>query len=163
MLRIVTAFTLIFLLVLLPECVFALEIVASKIQIGARVIAFCNIVLFFTSIVSFKQYFWPGSENRVPFHFFNIIFIVLFYAVSLPFLVMNRQYYEVYQNLAPSDILAKFFFTLDVSSFAQWVILASVVLNVLYISKNYGDYFRGGVGVVAIQDDERSNAADDEG
>ncbi len=145
MLRTINVIILIFVMALLPYESAALEIVASKIQVGARVISFCNIVLFITSIISIKQFFLPGDNNRMPFHVFNIIFVVLFYGIGLPFLIINREYYEGYGTLSPIGVLQRFFFSLDISSFAQSIIVASTIFNVLYIRRYYRDYFEAGV------------------
>ena len=71
--------------------------------------------------------------------------MALFYGASLPFLFANREYYVGYEHLSPMGVLGKFFFTLDITSFAQWIIAIAFVCNILYITRNYKDYFQAGL------------------
>lgn len=117
----------------------------TGVKFGATIFSVCNFLLFCTSVTSIRQFFWPGFENRMPFHIFNIVFAVLFYAAGLPFLISNQQYYIGYEDLTPAGVIGKFFFTLDITSAAQWVIAVALVCNVLYIIRNYRDYFDAGL------------------
>jgi hypothetical protein len=123
----------------------ALELTVGKVGLIAHFISYTNIVLFITSVVSIKQYFWPGDENRLPFHIFNAVFIVLFYSVSIPFLITEREYYEEYQHFTPLGVIGNFFFTFNINSIAQLVILFSLVINVLYIRRYNRDYYEAGI------------------
>ncbi|MBX2904489.1 MAG: hypothetical protein KF744_00535 [Taibaiella sp.] len=136
----------IFLATLLPLVVFAVDFRAnSGVRMGATVFSVINIILLVTSIVSIRQFFWPGYENRLPFHVFNIVFSILFYCISLAFLIANQHYYVGYEHLPPIGVLAKFFFSADISSISQWVIIIAVVCNIIYVIRNYKDYFQAGL------------------
>jgi hypothetical protein len=65
--------------------------------------------------------------------------------VGLPFLITNRAYYEGYENLSPIDVLGKFFLSINFSSIAQWFIVASVIINILYIIRYRKDYYEAGI------------------
>jgi len=123
-------------LALLPHFASAAEIASGSIETMAFVISICNLVLLVTALISIKQYFWPGVDSTSVFHTAHIIFVIVFYAVSLPFLISNRQYYVEYADLVPLSILGKFFFSADATSLMQLVIVASVVFNVLFIRKS---------------------------
>jgi len=146
MLSVLRIISFIVLIAALPEEAYAIDLrESSGVRFGATVFSICNFALFITALSSIKQFFWPGYNNRLPFHLFNCIFAILFYCVSLPFLVDNRQYYEGYSALAPLSVVGKFFFSLDISSFAQWVIIASVLINILYITKYRKEYYQAGI------------------
>ena len=133
-------------LTLLPLAAMAADFRGSSgVRFGASIFSVVNLILFVTGVVSIRQLFWPGYENRLPFHIFNIVFMVVFYGASLPFLVANREYYVGYEHLSPLGVLGKFFFTPDITSFAQWVIAIAFVCNILYITRNYKDYFQAGL------------------
>ena len=118
---------------------------SSGVRFGATIFSVVNLILFVTGVVSIRQLIWPGYENRLPFHIFNIVFMALFYGASLPFLIANREYYVGYEQLSPMGVLGKFFFTSDITSFGQWVIAIAFVCNILYIIRNYKDYFQAGL------------------
>lgn len=124
------------LLALLPHFAFAAEVASGSIETMAFVISICNLVLLVTALLSIKQYFWPGVDSTSVFHTTHIIFVVVFYAVSLPFLINNRQYYVEYADLVPLSILGKFFFSADATSLMQLVIVASVIFNILFIRRS---------------------------
>lgn len=120
------------------------------IQTRAEIISFLNLALFGTAVISIKQFFWPGDNNTLPFQVFNMVFALLFYSISLPFLITNRMYYEQYEQLVPLSVISKFFLSVNISSFGQWVIIASVFVNVLYIIKYRRDYFQAGIATTNV-------------
>ena len=132
---------------LLPQGCMAIELDSGNIQLYSELFSVLNIGLVVTSIISIKQYFFPGDDNRMPFHVFNLIFGVLFYSISLPYLIVNKQYYEGYQELIPLDIIGKFFFSMTLSSISQWIVLLSFLINTLYIKKYNRDYYESGMGL----------------
>ncbi len=155
--------TLIALSILLPYSCIAIELDSGNIQLYAELFSVLNICLLVTSIISIKQYFFPQDDNRMPFHVFNLIFGVLFYCISLPYLIINKQYYEGYQELIPLDIIGKFFFSVTLSSGSQWLILLSFFINILYIKKYYNDYYESGMGLTVDREKEAAeiNATDE--
>lgn len=146
--------TLIAISILLPYSCIATELDSGNIQLYAELFSVLNIGLLVTSVISIKQYFFPGDDNRMPFHVFNLIFGVLFYCISLPYLIINKQYYEGYQELIPLDIIGKFFFSLTLSAARQWVILLSFFINVLYVKKYNKDYYESGMGLTVVSEKE---------
>lgn len=124
------------------------------IQTRAEVISFLNLALFGTAAISIKQFFWPGDNNTLPFQVFNMVFAILFYSISLPFLITNRMYYEQYEQLVPLSVISKFFLSTNISSFGQWVIIASILINVLYIIKYRRDYFQAGIATTKLATQE---------
>jgi hypothetical protein len=137
---------------LLPYC--SLAISDGSIEVYGQIMSVLNIGLLVTSVISIKQYFFPGDDNRMPFHVFNLIFGVLFYCISLPYLIVNKQYYEGYQDLIPLDIIGKFFFSFTLSAARQWVILLSFFINVLYVKKYNKDYYESGMGLTVDSEKE---------
>ena len=133
------------LMLCLPFGAHATVFLQSAIQLRAEILSFLNVGLFITALISFKQFFWPGNNNTLPFQVFNMVFAGLFYGVGLPFLITNRAYYEGYENLSPIDVLGKFFLSINFSSIAQWFIVASVIINILYIIRYRKDYYEAGI------------------
>lgn len=121
---------------LIPRFAFAAEIAEGSIETMAFVISIFNLALLVTAVMSIKQFFWPGVNSTSVFHTAHIIFVVGFYAISLPFLITNSQYYVEYADLVPLSILGKFFFSADATSLMQLVIVSSVVFNILFIRRS---------------------------
>lgn len=132
------------------NCWHASMLLDVTIQTRAEIISFLNLALFGTAVISIKQFFWPGDNNTLPFQVFNMVFALLFYSISLPFLITNRMYYEQYEQLVPLSVISKFFLSVNISSFGQWVIIASVFVNVLYIIKYRRDYFQAGIATTNV-------------
>ena len=129
---------------LLPRHCFAGQLLfSSGLHTVAQIIALLNFVLLFTSVMSIKQFFFPGEVNRTVFHIGNIVFMVLFYLISFSFLFSNREYYEGYDKLTNLECMQKVFLSLDLYSAMQWLILVSLVFNILYISRYAKDYYKG--------------------
>ncbi len=124
------------MLALLPHYAFGAGMASGSIETMAFVISICNLVLLVTALISIKQYFWPGVNSTSVFHTAHIVFVVVFYGVSLPFLITNRQYYVAYADLVPLSILGKFFFSADATSLMQLVIVSSLVFNILFIRRS---------------------------
>lgn len=131
------------LTMLLPVVCLAAGENAKHIHFYAEVLSFVNLALLVTSIICVKQFFIPGDENRTPFQLFNLLFILLFYAVSLSFLVRNKEYYIGFEQLSPQACIKKIFFDKeDIWAIVkQWFIVFTFFINILYISKNWKDQF----------------------
>jgi len=135
------------ILTLLPAFCIAAGIVSSSLHFSTQLVSFCNLALLVCCIFCIKQYFWPGYNIRLPFQIFNLIFIILFYSFSIPFLISNIAYYPDYSKLTPIGVLGKFFFGMNFDSLLQWVIILTSVINVLYIKKYREDYFNIGMSI----------------
>lgn len=129
---------------MLPTLVIAQEAVSdvSEVASGARMSSFFNLVLLGTSAICIKQYFWPGQEYKIPFHIFNILFAIFFYYAGLSFLINHKEYYHGYDKLSSAGCIVKFFFSFNLYSLVQWIILFAVVLNVIYIIKYRKDFYK---------------------
>jgi hypothetical protein len=136
-------FALAALFLLIPGyCLASAMIEVSNIASSARLSSFCNLALLVTSVISIKQYFWPGAEYKIPFHIFNIAFVILFYIFGLSFLVHHKDYYPGYETLTPAGCIIRFFFSLNLYSFVQWVILFAFVINIIYIIRFREDFYK---------------------
>jgi len=127
------------LLLVLPISCFAVE-QTSFFHFGAEVLTYVNYVVVITSLISIRQFFWPGN-NRTVFHIFNLIFIVLFYLISLSFLIRNKRFYEGYENLSPLSCIFKVFFSFDFYSILQLIVLFAFFINIIYIIRNRKGFY----------------------
>lgn len=114
---------------------------------SSQLLSIFNFLLLICCLVSLKQYFRPGDEIRLPFHIFNLIFIIVFYSISIPFLLNNIEYYSDDKHATPLSILIKFFFGTGISSVFQWIIILTTIVNILYIKKYREDYFNIGIPI----------------
>lgn len=131
------------LLLIIPGyCLAGSAMEVSNVAASARLSSFFNLALLVTSIVSIKQYFWPGVEYKIPFHVFNIIYVIVFYIFGLSFLIHHRDYYPGYESLTPAGCIIKFFFSLNLYSVVQWVILFAFVINIIYIIRFRKDFYK---------------------
>ena len=126
-------------LLLLPVCCFADEGV-SMFHFGSQAIFYFNLVVVITALICIKQFFWP-RDNNVPFQIANLLLTIVYYIVSFSFLINNKQFYEVYENLNPLACIFKVFTSPDISSLLQWIILFGFVINILYLFRNRKGYY----------------------
>ena len=131
---------LIIILVLSPMHCLAAEAGPSLVLLGARLLSYSNFILVVTSLLCMKHLFFPGENNRVVFHGFHIFFIILFYGLSLPFLIHNKDLYDGFATLSNSECVRKYFFSKDISSVMQWVIVLTFFINIIYIIKYRKNY-----------------------
>ena len=111
----------------------AAQIEATGLHFKAEVMTVANIILLITSLICIRQFFWQGDVDYSPFHIVHIILILIFYSIGLHFLISNRQEYVGFEHLTPMGCVTKFFFSPDIDSLKQWVILFALVINVCYI------------------------------
>ena len=114
---------------------------------SSELLSYFNFALFVCCLFCIKHYFRPGDNIRLPFHIFNLVFIIIFCSVSIPFLVNNIEYYTGDKTQTPLSILIRFFFGSVVSSVCQCVILSTGVINILYIRRYREDYFNLGIPI----------------
>jgi hypothetical protein len=119
----------------------------SDLHFSTRMVSYANLALIISSIASIKQFFWPGESIRLVFHIFNLLFVVLFYSLSLPFLLNHIDYYPDYNGLSTMAVIGKFFFGMGFYSFLQWLVVSGGVINILYIRKYRKDYFNLGMSI----------------
>lgn len=111
----------------------------TGLHFKAEVLSFFNLLVLVTSIISIRQFLWPGDRNYSPFHLINILLVIVFFSIGLSFLIHNKSEYVGYEHLTSGQCVTKFFFSPDVDSLKQWVIVCGVVVNVLYIVRKRRD------------------------
>ncbi len=132
--------TLLSSLIILPLFCFGAIGRDSDIDVKHQVLSLINYVLVVVSLISIRQFFWPGDRNNTIYQAFNMLFTVVYYAISLTFIMSHRIYYEGYESLTNLGCIRKFFFDFDVSMVLQLVVVFSFIINILYITK-YGKRF----------------------
>ena len=134
--------TFLFLLAIsLPLTSYAGAIINQNLALIIHIIAIVNFILLVTSIISIIQFIRPGEVNRTPFQIFNLIFIIAFYAVSLPFLVNHKDYFEGFGNLSDAEVIKRYFLSTDLFDMIKRLILVAFVLNIIYILRNSKEYY----------------------
>lgn len=111
----------------------------KNIHLLSEAITVLNLALLVTSLVSIKQFFFPGEQNRTVFQVFNLIFAVVFYVASLSFLINYKEYYLGFETLSSIDCIKKIFLERDIATSKHWIIVFAAIVNVLYIIKNGRD------------------------
>lgn len=104
-------------------------------------ISIFNGVLFFTSLLSIIQFFLKDGHNRTPFQAFNIMFVILFYGISLSFLIHHKEYFEGYENLSDKNAIIKYFLDKDIISWIKLLIPFAFILNIVYVFRNAKSYY----------------------
>lgn len=127
----------ILLCILLPVLCFAGVARDSNIEFKHNLLSIINYVLVIVSLISIRQFFWPGDNNRTIFQVFNMVFTAVYYIISLTFIINHKEYYEGFESLSNLGVIRKFFFDFDVSMLLQLMVLFSFVINILYVLK-YG-------------------------
>lgn len=98
-----------------------------------RLISYFNFLLFFSSIISVVQYFWPGDRNKALFQIFNMLFTLVFYSVSFTYLVHHKDFYEGYSRLSDFGCIQQFALRWDIFSIMFWFIAVTFCINILYL------------------------------
>lgn len=129
------------LLTIIPTIVMAKMPQRINLSFELQLIAFFNLLLLVTSIVSIKQFFWHGDHNHSPFQLFNLLFTVIFYAISLRFLVVHKDYFDGYENLSAWQCIQKHFTATEFYSILKRLIVVAFVLNIIYLIRNGKDYY----------------------
>ena len=129
---------------------------------SSELLAFFNTALFICCLFCIKHYFWPGDEIRLPFHIFNLIFIISFYSIAIPFLINNIEYYSMGTQQTPLSILIRFFFGSNIYSIGQWIIMGTSVINILYIRKYKEDYINLGIPIERKKKEPVSDMVDEQ-
>lgn len=112
-----------------------------NVNFNVKLVSYFNFLLFISSLICIKQFFWPGDENRLPFQIFNMVFVILFYTLSFSFLFAHKVYYD-YVQLTDMQVFKKFVTSWDMFCFMFWIIAGTFLINVLYIFKYRSSYFK---------------------
>ncbi len=112
-----------------------------NIDVETQIIAFFELVLFVTSLISIKQFFLPGLHNRTPFQIFNILFVIVFYVAALRFMVNHKGYYEGFGTLSDKDVIRKYFLSTEPLVLVKRLILVAFLLNIIYVIRHGRGYF----------------------
>ena len=132
--------TVVVFVILFTIFYFAGNSVVGSVDYNVRFIAYFNFLLFFSSLVCLKQYFWPGEENRVVFQSFNLLFIIVFYAVGWTYLINHKDYYYGYLHLSNFETIMRFALRWDIFSIMFWMIFLTFFINIIYIIR-YRNYY----------------------
>ena len=130
----------IFVFIFLPIFCFATVVSSPNIEFRVQVLSIFNFALIVVSLVAIKQFFWPREKNRTIFQVFNMIFTIVYYIVSIRFILAHRAYYEGFENLTDWQIIRKSFLDFNKGTVFQLIILFSFIINILYI-KRHGKRF----------------------
>ncbi|MCW3121479.1 MAG: hypothetical protein JWQ38_971 [Flavipsychrobacter sp.] len=106
---------------------------ADRFNSGATLISICNFILLITSVICIFQYFFLNAEEHVRFQVLNMIGVLVFYWVSLHFLIDHKQYYDDYDDASRNAIIKGIFITPSRYVLKHWIILFALILNVLYL------------------------------
>ena len=101
----------------------------------ALILSYINTVLVITSLISLFQFFFPGDIPRTNFQIFNLAFFVIFYIISILFVLSHKSYYEGFEGMSNIACLAKFFFSFDYTLILQIIIFSAAVVNIIYIRR----------------------------
>jgi hypothetical protein len=100
-----------------------------------------NSILFVTSLVSIIQFFLRDGHNHTRFQSFNIMFVILFYSISLSFLIHHKEYFEGYATLSEKEAIIKYFFDSYLITWIKLIIPLAFILNIIYVYKNANNYY----------------------
>lgn len=138
--KLVTLLSLAIIGIVLPQYCLAVSANSGKnIHFFSEAFTVINLALLVTALISIKQFFFPGEQNRTVFQVFNLIFTVVFYVASLSFLITYREYYIGFETLSAIDCVKKIFLERDIATAKHWIIVFAAIINVAYIIKNGRD------------------------
>lgn len=128
-------------LVLFPMGAFAAGRSGGSLETQIWILAIFNTLLVITSAISILQFITHKEHNRTPFQAFNIIFAVVFYAISIFFLLHHKDYFEGLGNLNDIDFLKRYFLDTDWVSWVRCIIPIAVILNIIYLIRFAPSYY----------------------
>ncbi len=124
----------------LPLTSIAADLANEHLGTQIWIVSATNTLLVITSIISIVQFLTHKNHNRTPFQLFNLVFAVLFYAISVPFLLYHKAYFVGFENLSNQECLKKYFLDTDLTSWIRRIIPVAVLFNIIYLvrfSKTY--------------------------
>jgi len=104
-----------------------------NIEFKHQTLELINYVLVVVSLISIRQFFWPGEKNRTLYQIFNMIFTIVYYLVSITFIVTHKAYFVDFDGLSDMGCVNKFFFDFGISMVFQIIVLFSFLINILYL------------------------------
>jgi len=133
--QVISLFVIVLVAVFIPATCFAVAINRGNFSTYAHIISYVNVALEITSVICIKQFFFLGDSNKIAFQVFNLIFGVVFYTIALNFLVNAKPFYVGFETLSDSQAISKFFFGMGIYSALQWLVIAGMIINIIYIKK----------------------------
>ena len=124
---------LLLVLIFLPLLTFAAVQRDPDVDFKHQMMQLINYVLVVVSLISIRQFFWPGEKNRTLFHIFNMIFTIVYYLVSLTFIITHKTYFVDFDGLSDIGCINRFFFDFGVSMVLHIIVMFSFLINILYI------------------------------
>lgn len=115
--------------------------VSGHLHTVVTVISVLNTVLIITSAISILQFIRHKDHNRTPFQLFNLIFIVLFYSFSIPFLLHHKDFFIGFEQLSDTECLKKYFLANEPESWIRKIVVVAFVLNIIYIARFAKTYY----------------------
>src|SRR5271165_3065606 len=120
----------ILIFILLPVLCMASVLRDSNIEFKHDILSIINYILVVVSLISIRQFFWPREKNNTMYQVFNMIFTVVFYILSLQFIISHHNYFIGFEGLSDMGCVRKFFFDFDISMAMQLIVLFSFVINI---------------------------------
>ncbi len=117
------------------------DITPSALGTQIWVVSAANTLLVITSVISIIQFITHKHHNRTPFQLFNIVFAVVFYSVSIPFLLHNKEFFTGFENLSDQECLKKYFLDTDLTSWIRRIIPVAVIMNLIYLIRFARTYY----------------------
>ena len=133
-----------FLFSMVPLACAAKDYNNEDVAVRAQVLDFFEIILLICSVVSIRQFFWPGENNHTGFQLFNAIYAIVFYIFAVVFIVHHKSFFVGFENLNDSECIKKYFLLTDPWILVKRLIIVALVINIIYIARNGKDYFRNG-------------------
>ena len=124
---------LLLVFIIIPVLSFATVARDAEIDLKHQAMQIVNYILVIVSLISIRQFFWPGENNRTLFQIFNMVFTVVYYLVSITFIISHQTYFVGFEDLSYMGCVRKFFFDYDVSMVLHIIVLFSFLINILYI------------------------------
>jgi len=116
-------------------------------DVSGNILVFFNALAFIAALISYIQFIFPkqyreGREfNRIPFQIFNILFISLFFIISIAFMISNKQFYSTDHTITNEALIKKYYISNGFTSLIELFIASSLVINVIYILTHLPDYY----------------------
>ncbi len=132
------------LALLTPIVAMATPEVTSSISLANDIFGYTEIILFITCLISIKQFFFPGEENKTLFQIFNMLFIVVYYIAAIAHIINNKSFYQGFENLIPMDCIIRYLFPKEPAIMAKRLVWVAFIINLLYVRKYGKEYFYHG-------------------
>ena len=125
----------------IPFYCFAGDFLSIDLGFIVQIIELFVDILFVCSVICIIHFFWPGKKSMYRFHVFNAVFVVVFYCISLRFLITHKSYFEGYATLSDIQCIKKYFLPTDTWLIIRKLIVVAFVLNIIYIVRHRKTFY----------------------